>query len=54
MNVPVSINLNLNTIAPSEFAKNLGIIFQSDISMDKHISSVIKTCFLQLHEFHHI
>ena len=22
--------------------------------MDKHISSVVKTCFLQLREFHHI
>ena len=24
------------------------------MSMDKHVSSVIKTCFLQLNEFHHI
>ena len=46
INVPVSINLNLNTISPSQSAKNLGIIFQSDISMDKHILSVVKTCFL--------
>ena len=37
INVPVSINLNLNTISPSECAKNLGVIFQSDMSMDKHI-----------------
>ena len=41
INVPVSINLNLNTISPSECAKNLGVIFQSDMSMDKHISSVL-------------
>ena len=54
VNVPVSINLNLNTISPSECAKNLGVIFQSDISMDKHISSVVKTCFHRLREFHHI
>ena len=27
INVPVSINLKLNTISPSEFLKNLGIIF---------------------------
>ena len=50
----VSINLNLNTIAPSECAKNLGVIFQSDMSMNKHISSVVKTCFHQLREFSHI
>ena len=54
INVPVSINLNLNTISPSECAKNLGVIFQSDMSMDKHISSVVKTCFHQLREFRHI
>ena len=54
INVPVSINLNLNTISPCECAKNLGVIFQSDMSMDKHISSVVKTCFHQLHEFRHL
>ena len=54
INVPVSINLNLNTISPSEYAKNLGVIFLSDMSMDKHISSVVKTCFHQLREFRHI
>ena len=53
ISVPVSINLNSNIISPSESAKNLSIIFQSDMSMDKHISSVIKTCFLKLHEFCH-
>ena len=54
INVPVSINLNLNTISPSECAKNLGVIFQSDMSMDKHISFVVKTCFHQFREFRHI
>ena len=38
INVPFSINLNLNTISPSECAKNLGVIFQSDMSVDKHQS----------------
>ena len=47
INVPVSINLNLNTISSSECAKNLDVIFQSDMSKDKHISSVVKTCFHQ-------
>ena len=54
INVPVSINLNLNIISPSESAKNLGVIFQSDMSVDKHISSVVKICFRQLREFRHI
>ena len=53
INVPVGINLNLNTISFSKSAKNLGIIFQS-MPVDKNISSVVKTCFLQLREFRHI
>ena len=54
INSPVSINLNLNTISPSECAKNFGVIFQFDMSMDRHIASVVKTCFHQLREFCHI
>ena len=50
ISIPISINLNLNTISPSECAKNL----LSDISVDKHISSVVKTCCHQLREFRYI
>ena len=39
----VSIDVNLDTISH----------FQSDMFMDEHISSVVKTCFLQLREFRH-
>ena len=53
INVPVSIILNLNTVSPSESTKHLRIIFQSDMFMDTHISSVIKTYFLQFSDFHH-
>ena len=35
-------------------AKSLGVIFQSDMSMDKHISAIVKSCFLQLRNFHRI
>ena len=32
-------------------AKSLSVLFQSDMSLDSHISSIIKSCFVQLHEF---
>ena len=51
INVLVSINLNLNTISPSECAKNLAVIVQSDMSMDKHISSIVKTFFISFVNF---
>ena len=48
-NLPVNIiNISSNTISPSDSAKNLGVIFQTDKSMNKHISSINKYCFIQL------
>ena len=54
INVSANINLNLNTIFLIDSAKNLCVIFLSDMSRNKHISYVVKTCFLQLREFRHI
>ena len=34
--------------------KRFGVVFQSDISMDKHISAIVKSCFCQLRDFHRI
>ena len=49
MNPPVNnINLDSNIISPSDSATNLGVIFQTDMSLDKHILSIVKSCFLQL------
>ena len=47
----IIINLGYNTISPSDNAKALGVIFQPIMSMDKHVSSIIKSCFLQLRDF---
>ena len=30
------------------------VVFQSDMSMDKHISAIVESCFLQLRDFHRI
>ena len=38
VNLPVNIiNLGFNTISPSDNAKTLGVIFQTDMPIDKHI-----------------
>ena len=47
-----NINIDFNIITPNDSAKNLGFIFQSDMSMNKHISAIVKSCFLQLCNFH--
>ena len=55
VNLTVSIiNLGSNTNSPSDSAKNLCVIFQTDMSMDKYISSIVKSCFLQLRDFRRI
>ena len=55
VNLPVNIiNLGSNTIFPGDSAKNLNVIFQTIMSMDKHISSIIKSCFLQLRDIRRI
>ena len=55
LNLRVNIfNLGSDTISFSDRAKNLGVIFQTDMSMDKLISSIVKCCFLQLRDFRRI
>ena len=55
VNLPVNfINLGSYTISPSDSTKNLGANFQIDMSMDKHISSIVKSCYLSLRDFRHI
>ena len=51
-NLNCSINIDFNIISPNDSAKNLGVVIQSDIFMDKHISTIVKLCFLQLCDFH--
>ena len=40
------INLGSKTIFPYDSARNLGVIFQSDMSEHKQISFIVKSCFL--------
>ena len=48
------INIDSNIISPNDSAKNLGVVFQSGMSMDKHISALVNSYFLQLRDFHRI
>ena len=50
----VNINIDSNIIMASDSAKNLGVTFQSDMSMNEHISAIVKSCFLQLRNFYRI
>ena len=53
-NLNCSINIDSNIISTNDSAKNLAVVFQSDMSMDKHISAIVKSCFLLLRDFHRI
>ena len=55
INPPVNtINLDSNIISPDNSAKNLGEIFQTVMSLDKHVSSIVKSCFLLFRDFRRI
>jgi len=42
------------TITPAQSARNLGIIFDSALSMSDHISSVSKSCFISIRDLRRI
>ena len=43
-----------STIAPSDKARNLGVIFDSDFSFSGHVASVCKSCFVGLRDLRRI
>ena len=47
-------NLDSDIISPRYSSKNLGVLFQSDMSLDNHISSIIKSYLAQLRDFRRI
>ena len=47
----IIINLDSDIISPSYSAKNLGVLFQSDMLLDNLISTIIQSCFVQLRDF---
>ena len=49
-----NINIDSDVISPSYSVKNLGFLCQSYISLDNHISFIIKSCFGQLRDFRRI
>ena len=42
------------TITPTDAARNLGVIFDSSLTMSDHISSVFKSCFLAIRDLRRI
>ena len=38
-------------LCPAESVKNLGVWFDSDFSLSKHVQNVCKSCFVKLLDF---
>ena len=45
------INILGSPLCPVDSVKNLGVWFDSDFSLSKHVQNVCKSCFVKLHEF---
>ena len=48
------IELMGNSISPTPTARNLGVLFDEDLSLIKHINSIIKACNYHIREFRRI
>ena len=43
-----------NSLCPADSVKNLGVWFDSDFSLSKHVQNVCKSCFVKLRDFRHV
>ena len=43
-----------NSFWPADSVKNLGVWFDSDFSLSKHVQNVGKSCFVKLRDFRHV
>ena len=48
------VNILDNLLLPAQKVKNLGVWFDADLSLSDHVSSICKSCFLQLRELRRI
>ena len=48
------INILGNSFCPADSVKNLGVWFDSDFSLSKHVQNVCKSCFVKLCDFRHV
>ena len=43
-----------NSLCPADSVKNLGVWFDSDFSLSKHVQNVCKSCLVKLRDFRHV
>ena len=48
------INILGSPLCPVDSVKNLGVSFDSDFSLSKHVQNVCKSCFVKLCDFRHV
>ena len=48
------INILGSPLCPVDSVKNLGVWFDSDFSLSKHVQNVCKSCFVKLRDFRHV
>ena len=48
------VNILGNCLSPKDVVQNLGVLFDSKFSFTNHVNSVIKSCFANLRDLHHI
>ena len=54
INGPITIKMGHSTIVSVDKVKNLGVIFDKNLTMDNQISNIRKQCYHQIHNIAHI
>jgi hypothetical protein len=49
-----SLNFQGNSLAPSDHVRNLGVIFDSNLSFKNHISSICQSCFYHIRQLRQV
>ena len=44
----ITINIGSTTIAPSPSVRNLGVIFDQTLTLEKHVNNICRTCYMHL------
>ena len=50
----IRLQFNGSLITPTAKAKNLGVVFDSQLTFNNHISNVVSSCFYQLRQLKHV
>jgi len=54
MNEELQLHVDSNTVSVASSVKNLGVHFDTSLTMERQVNAITKTCYYQIHNIGHI